>query len=428
MTCSTHIGVSTFVSLNHTERLVVVVVDLKKRATENEREYIWRLASAKEAGEIDLNWTDLTNVLNNELRPDCPYQEAAYRKPYTSAKAYYDDVFAKREPDTFVQSLQDAARNLQIERVKLSTEKLENNRWIREYARDELIAEKIIDAIQNVQPLTPPSPSGYRMDAGNGREAILAFGDEHFGAEFEIKGLRGEIINAYSPEIFESRMQDLLDQTIAIVLKENISLLNVYELGDFCDGILRVGQLMKLRYGVVDSTIIYANYIADWLNQLSSYVPIRFQMVSGNHSELRLLDSKKGQFERENMTRIVLELICARLAGNDNIEIVQNPTGLIFDSVCGMTVLGVHGEVKNIERALKDFSMAYNVHIDCLLAGHLHHNEQETIGVGIETIRVPSIIGVDSFAMKLNRTSRPGATLFFLENGLGKTQEYAIKL
>ena len=37
---------------------------------------------------------------------------------------------------------------------------------------------------------------------------MLVFGDEHYGAEFELKGLFGEIINSYSPEIFEKRMID----------------------------------------------------------------------------------------------------------------------------------------------------------------------------------------------------------------------------
>jgi hypothetical protein len=37
-------------------------------------------------------------------------------------------------------------------------------------------------------------------------------------------------------------------------------------MGDFTDGILRVGQLRKLRYGVIESTVKYANYMTYWLN------------------------------------------------------------------------------------------------------------------------------------------------------------------
>ena len=51
-------------------------------------------------------------------------------------------------------------------------------------------------------------------------EGVLLFGDEHYGTEFEICGLNNEVINSYSPEIFENRMWSLLDQTISIVRKE----------------------------------------------------------------------------------------------------------------------------------------------------------------------------------------------------------------
>lgn len=61
----------------------------------------------------------------------------------------------------------------------------------------------------------------------------MVFGDEHYGAEFELKDLFGNIINSYSPEIFEERMYDLFDQTVEIIHKENIDTLNVYSMGDF---------------------------------------------------------------------------------------------------------------------------------------------------------------------------------------------------
>lgn len=42
---------------------------------------------------------------------------------------------------------------LKKERIKLQTEKQEFNKWIREYSRDELIAEHIVNAVNQLQPL-----------------------------------------------------------------------------------------------------------------------------------------------------------------------------------------------------------------------------------------------------------------------------------
>ena len=98
-----------------------------------------------------------------------------------------------------MQEIQKQQLAIKKERYKLQTEKIENNKWLRENARDELIAEKIINAIYSIHEMEIPDVMPVKC--GN-RELILLFGDEHFGVEFEIRGLFDEIINAYSPEIF----------------------------------------------------------------------------------------------------------------------------------------------------------------------------------------------------------------------------------
>lgn len=316
-------------------------------------------------------------------------------------------------------------RELKKERYKLQTEKLENNRWLRENARDELILEKILDEIKNLSPLIIPDviPVVHKS-----KEFSLAFGDEHFGTEFEIRGLYNEILNAYSPEIFEERMWDLLNQTIEIIQKEQITKLNVFSMGDFSDGILRVGQLMKLRHGVIRGSIIYADFISNWLNELTKYVNVEFQMVFGNHCELRMLGQPKGTFQDDNTGLYVREFIMERLKNNPNFNMIINPTGLIFTNLCGFNLLGIHGEVKNFENALKDFSNTYNTQIDILIGGHLHHSASKCVGVNRDIIRIPSVIGIDDYSLSLPKTANAGATVFIVEEGKGKTQEYNIKL
>lgn len=118
-------------------------------------------------------------------------------------------------------------RELQKERYKVQTEKLELNRWLRENARDELIVEHICQAVAQLKPLVIPDPIYTEL---SDREGVLLFGDEHYGTEFEIRGLSNEVINSYSPEIFENRMWNLLDQTISIVRKEGFSRIHVFSL------------------------------------------------------------------------------------------------------------------------------------------------------------------------------------------------------
>ena len=407
------------------------MVNLKKEDNENTNEYIWRMCDYKDKGLLDLNWEQVGELINKELfgsDEELYRTSSAYRKPYQYAKDFYDDVFKKRMysyDNETIKKMDDLKRDIQKERIKLNTTRVEYNKWLRENARDELIVEEICKSISNLSPLEKPA---YIQNKYSTKEYCLVFGDEHYGTEFELTDLLGNIINSYSPEIFEKRMWDLFYQVIDIIKKEDINTLNVYSMGDFSDGCLRVSQLMKLRYGVIDGTIKYANFISNWLNELTKYVRIRFQMTDGNHTELRMLGQPKGTFVEDNMGKIVKEFIKIRLEDNDNFTFIENPTGYIYDNLAGNIILGIHGETRSLEKTLKDLSSIYNTQIKYLFAGHLHHSKLEEIGVNSEVINIPSIIGIDPYALSLNKASNASAKLFIFEEGKGRTCEYTFKL
>lgn len=414
--------------LDRKDRITITTDNLQKLPEENELEYLWRVDGLIQKG-IYPNWTTITPIINKELYGDDDelYKtESAYRKKCKYARDFFEaGVFNYYKNDSYLKELEERKKELEKEKIKLQTEKIEYSRWLRADTRDELITEKILGAIQSLPPVFVPHPIPIQHSK---IEGCLAFGDEHYGAEFEIKGLMNELINSYSPEIFEKRMYDLLYQTIDIIKKEKINVLHVFSMGDFSDGILRVKQLMKLRYGVIEGTIIYANFITEWLNALSKHVYIKYQMTYGNHTELRMLGQPKGTFENENMGKVVSQFIKERLKNNPNFEYIENPTGLIYENILGFNFVGFHGESKNMERTLKDFSNIYNIKIDYLIAGHLHHAKVEDISRTSSVINVPSIIGTDPYALSIDKTSAPGAALFIIEANKGKQIEYSIKL
>ncbi len=407
---------------------------LRKLSHENEAQYIWRVGQAKDAGLIDATWEELAPRLNTELGiEETEWRgESAWRKKYRVMQQAWDDVFSKQKFDeTELADIDSRKRELQKEKIKLQTEKLEYNRWLREEARDELIAERICAAIRELPPLEVPEilPAHIAGREYGDREGCLLIADTHYGVDLKITGLFGETINEYSPEIFEQRMWNLLTQVVDICTKEGFTSLNVYDLGDEVDGLLRVSQLWKLRYGVIESTVRYGRFITEWLNELSKHVYVKYQMVKdSNHCQLRMLGQPKNTFKDENMSYIIAEKIMDRLENNPNFEFIQNPTGYVFDTLVGYNVLGIHGEVKNLEQAIKDFSKTYKVNIDFLIAGHKHHKDSSNVGIESDVISVPSVIGVDDYSLSLHKTSDPGATLFVLEHGQGNVIEYNIKL
>ena len=392
-------------------------------------EQLLKDCSDKIAKISDLDWTEILEKYGIQWNGDT--LRKSVQPPLTGAifvKEFYEQKYATANSlneEEYLNKIREEKRQIEKARVKLRTEKIEYNRWLREEARDELILEKICEAISSLEPIDIPK---YIEPKHNTRGYVLVYGDEHFGVEYELKGLFGDIINAYSPEIFEKRMWDLFNQTIEIIQKENIDTLHVFNMGDYMDGILRVSQLMKLRYGVVEGTIKYANFITNWLNELTKYVRVNYQSTNGNHSELRMLGQPKGTFTEDNMSKIVTEFIKTRLKDNPNFTYIENPTGFIYAQVACNTILGIHGEVKNMKTAIDDFSRIYNVPVQYLLAGHLHHNKTEEIGINSEVINVGSIIGVDSYSLSLRKTANASAKLLVFEQIKGKTCEYTLKL
>lgn len=383
----------------------------------------------KDKGELDIDWNGLAAILNKELYADeSEYLgECAYRKKYQAARMFYDEVFSKQgRGSDYLDEIRRAQNELRKERVKLQTEKNEYLKWIREEARDELYLEKVVDAIRNTvgrQHTINDIPVVHSERAG-----VLCIADAHFGKEFTIRGVFNNIINEYSPEVFYNRMEALYNETIEQVKKNSLSVLRVYNLGDSIDGFLRNSQIWTLRYGAIDSSIMFGNYMGDWLRKLSASVNVIYAQTDGNHDEFRLLDGRKGQHLCESAGKIIRNCITLKNQDNKNFQSIENDTGFIYDEVCGYGVFGLHGEVKDVTTAMKEYENIYRVSISYLIGGHKHHSYFQSCGAKKGCVGVGSIAGVDDFSMSLRQCADATATLLLFEAGKGKIDEHTFVL
>ena len=131
-------------------------MQIAKRNDENDEQYIFRVCSLKD--QLGYTWEKIGDLLNQELGNE--YNESAYRKKFQSfQKMLKSNENILFDNDGYLKEIQAEKRGLEKERMKLQAEKLEYNRWLRENARDELIAEKIVNAVRELKPITPPSPT-----------------------------------------------------------------------------------------------------------------------------------------------------------------------------------------------------------------------------------------------------------------------------
>lgn len=118
--------------------------------------------------------------------------------------------------------------------MKLSTEKSEYNKYLRNISRIELWEEKLDSAISQLEPIQVPEFTNYPLSDYTklGRKVgITGFADAHFGKEFIIHGLNGEIINQYNEDVFKERMWAFQEELIYIIIKEELTELKFFMVG-----------------------------------------------------------------------------------------------------------------------------------------------------------------------------------------------------
>lgn len=403
---------------------------LKRRDGENDFDYKVRLCISKLNKELDLDWVEIRDYLKLDYSPDHLRKLAYAYKEMTENKQ--DIRLEQTEDDEFLDKLTQKKLELQKERVKLQSEKSEINKWIREQGRSELFYEKYLDVLSKRK--LPEAPRYITPVEENDFDWALNFADVHYGKEVKIIGLEDEIIAEYNSKIFEKRMWDLLNQTTHKIEKENIKHLNVFNLGDSIDGILRMSQLQALQLGINDSLIGFADFIFAWLNELSHKVRIDYYSCWGNHDEIRPLGSSKGEFAHENVDKVIswhLKRMFS-LMKNENVVIHDNKP-MHYVDVVGTKILATHGQdERNLENSIKDYQNVYGKKIHMLFTGHLHNTNTKTVGMdglqNVEFYQHPSICGIDDYSVKLKKVAPAGATMMKLVRGLGRTETIDFKL
>lgn len=342
-----------------------------------------------------------------------------------------NDEINNIQDENKLQEILIAKKELEKERKKIQTINLEYNQYVRDISRFELFNEKIKEAIDNMPALIF---SNTIQDKFNSKQtAVLCISDAHNGVEINMQTVFNEPINIYSPDILKKRLNKLADTVIKDYKNNfNYKKLIVFDLGDGIQNILRLSDIAKLKTGVIDSVLQYAEMISQFLNKIQNElnIQIEFSCLGGNHSELRLISTGRN-WESENLGKVIREFIALRLKDNQNIK-VDPYNDFSFKQIEGINILAIHGDdsKKNINE-ISYWEQYHNITIDILLMGHFHHQEQISLGYSPtgdkEIIIVPSLIGINEFSRKNRKLARAGAKFILFEDN-NKTWEKVIYL
>ena len=102
----------------------------------------------------NLEWQDVADF-RSEYIGDLEHRDTV-RKGSKLLYEYIDAGWVNEPNNNIDFGCPNEKYSIQKERYKLQTEKIEMNRWLRELARDELITEKIVNAVADLPSLEIP--------------------------------------------------------------------------------------------------------------------------------------------------------------------------------------------------------------------------------------------------------------------------------
>jgi predicted phosphodiesterase len=376
----------------------------ERKKGESKLDYTLRLVGKKlEDGDKYLDWQDIVDLAGW----DCHYDSLrkAMQPSEFGGYAIYKHMLESGYEGSAIKKLEEKIKESKIEVQKLRDLRSgyrENQ--IRNTARKEAILEEIAYYTKDIKPLDMPD---FKPIRSGDIKSIFGIADAHYGKELIIEGLNGEPLNVYNPEVFEERMERLLQEYINIIDEEGISEIVFVDLSDSIEGVLRASSLQYIKYGIIESAIKYAEYMANWINKLSEYVEIDYYSCLGNHCELRTLNSKSGEFAKENMQYVIDKVLSVALSNNDRVKINQTKAIQYID-IDGFRIMATHGQnERDLVKSAKEYKEIYDVKADLMISGHLHNSKQETASLHTKCIQFPSLIGIDDFSMKIKKTAKP---------------------
>lgn len=319
-----------------------------------------------------------------------------------------------------------------VERQKLRDLTSKVNAMYRTQSRSELLREQIAEAVKNLPPFSITTYAASEREDKD-RAIVVALGDFHYGADIHVEGLKGETLNEYNHNVFERRMEKLFHELVDIISTEYVGEVHLMLVGDLVEGMMRQSQLMRLEYGLVESTIRLSEYLAFWISELSSYVDVHVHAALGNHSEIRPLNSKNREFEEENLEKIIMWYLHERLKNREEIFVDKDCKKLSLVDVKGFSFLILHGDgEKNISLIAQDAINMYGEPIDFFICGHRHKEQEYPMGMtntgNSVIIRAPSICGTDRYAQSRGYNGKPGAIAMVIEKEYGRRCVYPIQL
>lgn len=379
---------------------------IKKLENENEEQFLWRIGQAKDSGKIDLDWSEIADIMNREFRNDeSEYRnESAYRKPYQQAKRFFEaNVFDKYNDDNYVKELREAKQEIRKEKQRLFDERAALNKILREQGRLESTYEIVKRAIEDYKSVkfnyTYKDP--YRSD----NDLIIHLTDIHCGVDINSR------FNVFNYDILENRLKKYLDEILEIKYLYHSQNAYVILGGDLIQGLIHVNSRIESKENVVEQIMKVTDLVSNFIFILSKHFNyVEIHTTAGNHS--RSTANKEDSVRGENFDLLIPFAAKKELQNIKNICFKDNylECDIATFEVRGHMVYATHGDKdspSNVVYHMTQFARKAHLPLpDLCYLGHRHKNGLTTVD-DIKVIESGCMDGMDSYAIDRRLVGTP---------------------
>ncbi|AZV43712.1 hypothetical protein BAOM_3103 [Peribacillus asahii] len=387
---------------------------LTRQDNESFIDYHIRLFENKNEYGID-NY-EIASLLNVEYGSN--YDESKWRKDYSQFVKWKDYLIKKDLDSEKLQKYEEIRIESEKEKIRNQDQKREYKKLIRNQARFEHLKDEILAAVLNLEKKKPLEFKSPILVSDTHKEGLALFSDWHFGLRVD------NTFNKFNKEIFDIRVEHLVNKIIEHGKKNNISTLHVANLGDMITGTIHVA----LRADSHEDSIGQIKYVSETLSEVlaklaNTFPNIIYYNVIGNHGRN---GHKNDVGIKENFEYLIPWFIEARLKDFNNIKIITDKDGYIPAKIMNEEVVFVHGNFDKIEQSVKNLPQVLGYVPTLIFGGHVHHHYEKEHGRTLVSVN-GSLIGADDHTVQGRYGGIPSQKFMVLnEDGIESTYRFKL--
>lgn len=383
-------------------------------------EELYNICVQKRQGKIELSWDDLNSQYGKPFNNGEGLRCWAKKRLKKEGKLPSRNEVVSVEVKEKLSEVELQIINLRKEKVKIQDLRTKLNKSIRDSARKEDLYDLIVSNVKEIsksKPLISVNPTVRKTN----KTGCLQLSDWHYSLT------ANNFLNTYNTDVFNSRINTVVEKTIEFGETNKIEELVVLLQGDFVSSSIHDILRIQNQEDLISQIMTTSEVLAEILTELSSYFKLRVTLVTDNHS--RVTPNKKDSLDVESYIRITEWYLRTRLKDNKNINILINELGHeistfdIYDYKC-CSVHGNNDAFNNIVAKLSPYTR--NIY-DYIFSSHNHHLHIEETNM-TTVLSNGCLSGVDDYSNGLRMSSHPLQIFSVYTKEDGLEQIYPIKV